>query len=333
MAPTAQIDVYEARFRQSTQHIIAKYSVLQNKLDRVIIRGRRYGSGATVFIKYYTGSRGPVVDKVQAEFFALQRYHSAMSDNPSSSVPAPYDFVPDGYGGATIICEWINLWRGDAWFKLGMPFESIRRHGLRQSAAWLGRFHKIGGNEIRPLEGSLDVHKLASDYVEFGNLYGALSCNQDLLLRQKEILLAVLTSSAGKNVLHSKLHGDFTPANIFLAPGREVGFDFAAPKFGPVLLDMGKFLSALIWYGHFGIGGKRGEKFLKDGEIFLQAYPGEYQVHDELVVNIFYIRSLLNYARPLSAQLISAPEKKTKRGLANIRMIAEVLSHVLSRLG
>lgn len=333
MGAIAQNDVYEERFKQSTRHIIAKYSVLQNKRNCIIIRGRRHGSDAFVFVKYYKGLPGAVVDKAQAEFSALKRYHSEMSDFPSSSVPAPYAIVLDGYGGAAIICEWINLWRGDVWFKLGMPVEFIRRHGLRQSALWLRRFHEIGGNEIKPLDGSLDVDQLASDYVEFANLCRALRCKQELPLHQRDILLAALSIGAGRKVLHSKLHGDFTPANIFLAPGLGVGFDFTATKSGPVLRDIGKFLSALVWYGHFGLGGGRGKKFLKDSEVFLKAYPVDSSMHDELVENIFYIHSLLDYAQRASAQLASAPEEKRKCARANIGMIADVVSHLMARLG
>ena len=173
---------------------------------------------------------------------------------------------------------------------------------------------------------------LVSDFSSVASQSITLQSNKIIYPEQKEILIEKLSFAAKEKVIHSKLHGDFTPANIFLGPGRAVGFDFTAENTGPILLDIGRFLSTLIWYGHLGIGRRQGHKFLKDSRVFLQAYTGGANRHSDLVVCLFHIRSLVARAQQLSSKFETASSKKLRRAHRNFSMVAEVLGHLLLTL-
>lgn len=327
---STKTNLAEHQFRQSTSHIISKYSIIGDKSNVLIMQGYKHDSDRPVFVKYLKGPSGS--DRAKSEFNALKCYHAGMSNHTSLSVPQPYGIFLDGHGGAAIICEWTNLQRGELWFKLGMPLEFFRRHGIRQSAAWLRLYHEIGGTEIKRLDQSLDFNMLVSDFSSVARQSITLQSNKIIYPEQKEILIEKLSFAAKEKVIHSKLHGDFTPANIFLGPRQAVGFDFTAENTGPILLDIGKFLSALIWYGHLGIGGRQGHKFLKDSRVFLQAYTGGANRHSDLVVCLFHIRSLVERAQQLSSQFETASSKKLRRAHKNFSMVVEVLGHLLLTL-
>lgn len=320
----------EYQFRQSTSHIISEYSILHDKNHVLIIRGHKHNCDRPVFVKYFKGPSGS--DRARSEFKALKCYYARMLNNSSLSVPQPYSIFLDGHGGATIICEWTSFPRGDSWFKIAMPLEFLRHYGIRQCAAWLRLYHEIGGTEMKRLDQSLDFNMLVSDFSSVASQSITLQSKKILGHELKEILLEKLSLGVKETVIHSTLHGDFTPSNIFLGPRQVVGFDFTARNTGSVLLDIGKFLSALVWYGHLGTGGRQGQKFLKDSRVFLKTYTGGGNHHSDLVVYLFLIRSLVTRAQLITSQFETASSRKLRTAHKNFAMLAEVISYLLLTL-
>jgi hypothetical protein len=277
-----------------------------------------------LFIKYFRGGDGGV--NAAAEYQALTKYADGMKDSKTCRCQKPLGLFRDDTIGGAILYEWTTARRGDRYFKLFMPFGFLRRKGIAGSAEWLSTFHRVSGLYHTPLMQCLDIDRLTEDLSLVAAQY---SVSEKSRLGQKVADFgAMLRGASSEPVLCSKMHGDFTPANLFITRKEVIGFDFTANATGPVLLDTGKFLTTLIWYGYFDLTKAPGEKFLEDASVFMSAYSKRVDLDAPEIRRIFLIKALVDQARRLETEAKAGGAKKATK-TKHLARVRGVLNHVL----
>jgi hypothetical protein len=276
------------------------------------------------FIKFFPGSQGAAA--ARAEYDALLRYHDSMRGNGTCTCQKPIGIFRDDFGSA-LLFEWTTARRGDRYFKLFVPFGFLRRRGLVGTAEWLSTFHRIGGISYSPLKDRLDGERLVADLQVLAD---AVSCRKKPGRREIQQFAQLVRRNADTPVTCAKIHADFLPINIFITRKEVIGFDFTADATGPVLVDIARFLTVLIWYGTLDLTKTRGEKFLADVRVFMDRYSRQVTPDAADVQTIFHVQALVDSARGLhqAEQSASGGKRMTKR--KHLRMMMQVLTHVLS---
>jgi hypothetical protein len=305
----------EDDFIRLTGEIVRRFSVFHRHGDVACIKGWT-AKDEPLFIKFFFGSRA--LSDANAEYQALARYSESMKDAKGCRCPRPVAFLQnDGIGGA-ILCEWTAARRGDRYFKLFMPFGFLRRKGITGVAEWLGTFHAASGVTERPLDEVLDRAGLMA---ELAALLGEG--------RELAAFKAMLAANAAGPVRCARLHGDFTPSNLFITRSEVIGFDFTAEASGPALLDAGKFLTALIWYGYFDLTKTPGQKFREDSRLFLSAHASRAGADAPEVTKAFLVKALVDLAQKLQLDMETGVKRKATKQ-KHLAIIRKVLQHTLA---
>lgn len=320
-------DSWRTSFAELTRARLAHYHPFRAGSDVVCLKAI-LPSGAPVFVKYFTGGNG--ARKASNEFTALLKYHNAMPRELGFSCPTPLDCWLDTNWGGAYVLEWINDRRGDSYFKTYMPFEFIRKDGIRRSAEWISLFHSIGGLRSVPVRNVLDVES-SFDEVErtiLGDrkLLAAHPLNSKLSeFRQR------LMNLGSQTVTTTLIHGDFTPANIFITKTGVIGFDFTATSIRPAAVDIASFLAPLLWYGSSRILKSKGDQFRADLDLFLKHYARHSSVDTFEVIMLFCLVELMRRGHTLKQQAASATYWKRWSRLNHMRMIRKIVLHEVSR--
>jgi hypothetical protein len=283
-------------------------------------------SDQPLFVKYFPGRQGGAA--ARAEYDALLRYHEQMRGNSTCKCQKPIGIFRNDDFGSVLLFEWTTSRRGDRYFKLFMPFAFLRRRGIASTAEWLSTFHQIGGISCAPLKEHLDGDRLVADLTALAAVAPDLTKLGRSAIQE---FAKMVERNASAPVTCAKIHADFLPINIFITRKEVIGFDFTAHATGPVLVDIARFLTSLIWYGSLDLTKNRGEKFLADVQVFMNGYSRQVAADSWDIQKIFFLKALADSARGLyeAAQTGSARKRVTKR--KHLRMMTQVLAHTLSK--
>ena len=320
---------WEESFSQLATGKLSKYSSFKASRNVVCLRANT-SSGNKVFVKYFTGATG--AGEATKVFHAASRYYNAMPRDLGYSCPRPLDCWTDESLGGAYISEWIDDRRGDSYFKTYMPIELARRHGIRRSAEWLGIFHTIGGFKPAPIGKVVNTQAVCSALEQMivgeRNTLRANSSleNQLFDLKQKILRLDKV------NATMTRIHGDFTPANLFINKARIVGFDFTAESVSPAATDIAAFLSPLLWYGSIKFLFNKGAQFSSDLDLFLKHYTRYNSADNFDAIVLFSLAELIRRLDVLEKQYIRANTRKRWSKSLHSRIVSKALRHVASRL-
>lgn len=307
-----------------TGDTVRRVSIFRDTGDIISMKG--WGtSDQPLFVKFFPGREGGPA--ARAEYDALLRYHDRMRGNNACGCQKPIGIFRDENFGSALLFEWTTARRGDRYFKLFVPFAFLRRRGIAATAVWLSTFHQIGGLSYEPLRNCLDGDRLIKDLEGLAELAPS---EKPLSHAALQDFAQLVERNGSTPVTSAKIHADFLPMNVFITRKEVIGFDFTANQTGPVLIDIARFLTTLVWYGSFDPMRNRGEKFLADVRVFMEAYSRQVGPDSPEIQKIFYIRALMDSVHRLheGAQTASARKRMTKR--KHLRIMAQVLSHVLS---
>jgi hypothetical protein len=315
---------FEGAVARLTGDTIRRVSIFRDT-GRIISMKGWNTNNQPLFVKFFPGPQGGAA--ARDEYDALLRYHDSMRGHGTCKCQKPIGIFRDDEFGSVLLFEWTTARRGDRYFKLFVPFGFLRRRGIASTAEWLSTFHQIGGISYAPLQDCLDGDRLVSDLTALA----ALAPNLTKLGHSAVQDFAQLVErNASTPVTCAKIHADFLPINIFITGKEVIGFDFTAHTTGPVLVDIARFLTALIWYGSLDLTKSQGEKFLADVGVFMDSYSRQVAADTPDIQKIFYVKALVDSARGLheAAQMGSARKRMTKR--KHLRMMTQVLAHVLN---
>ncbi len=313
-------------FHASTGHVLDDARIFRRKSDKLFVSAALKAGGDRVFVKYKADDAD---GEIGQEFAALQRYSAAA--DPSFGVSRPLSLIPDGQGGASLVCEWHRLPSAATWLKLGMPVAAVRRRIMRMAAGWLRRYHEVGGLTERPLAEALDQ---ASFTARFERLVGASPLvDRSGWPDHAAVLARAFALHGAAPVRHSVLHGDFTPSNLLVGVARTIGYDFMARERGAVLADVGRFHSVGMWYGQLGLRSRRGQNYVADCRYFMDHYDVGGFRHGMPAVLLFQLDALLDRVEDLTGKIAAPDAKKTATSRRNLAMVTPVIRHLVEALG
>jgi aminoglycoside phosphotransferase (APT) family kinase protein len=163
----------------------------------------RFADGPTVYAKAYTDALGP------HSYGALRRLHAELGPN-GHAVPEPLGFIPEDNMLLMREAPGEPLAR---MLEAGLTAQAL--DGIRSAAHWLAALHETTMPSL-PIEPSCErvkVFKLADMLAKAAAAHPA---DAALLLE----LLQRLRGLAPEDDLLVPTHGQYTPANVFLVPGR-----------------------------------------------------------------------------------------------------------------
>ena len=314
----------EDDFVRLTGEAVKRFSIFYRHGNTTCLKGWT-DTNDPLFIKYFRGGDGGM--NAAAEYQALTKYYDGMKDSQTCKCQKPLGLFQDDTIGGAILSEWTTARRGDRYFKLFMPFGFLRRRGIVGAADWLSTFHNVSGLSQSPLIQCVDLDRLMED-LSLVSAAQYFAGEKAKLQKKVAEFGAQLHDAKSEPVLCSKMHGDFTPANLFITRKEVIGFDFTAKSTGPVLLDIGKFLTTLIWYGYFDLRKAPGEKFLDDVTLFMSAYSKRVAIDPPEIRRIFLVKALVDLARRLETEAKAGGAKKATKKKHRARVLG-VLGHVL----
>lgn len=245
----------------------------------------------------------------QARYYldALEHCHARRDEAAGLSVPEPYGAA----GEQGLLCEWIDASRASDLI-LSRPFGLRRRAIIRRSAQWLRWFH-----ECRPaLERPFDPAPM------FNAIERVCTAEQrDGLLNHALATLGQLPGSP--TLLHGKVHGDFTPSNLFIDGPRTLGFDFTARSTAPLALDACRYLTYLSiyrWWAPSARDLRRWGCSAADRTVFVEAYGGPLALLPQREFLQLQLFELVRRYASLLALRARAEERSWRRALEFYRL-------------
>ncbi|MEM9761489.1 MAG: phosphotransferase [Pseudomonadota bacterium] len=319
-------DRSEAQFREASAHVLESWQVFDRRPEAVAMKARSRTFG-DVFVKYYPQPGG--AERVATEFEALRHYSDAMRDVDGFGVLRPITTIEDKSGGGALVAEWIRLHRGDRWFKLSMPFNFARRHGIRRVAKWLQLFHTVGQTEPAAVTEALDRERLLTEFEVIMSAYRGSAHPSLDVSRKLDLLSESVDRVSGESVPCSRLHADFMPQNTFISRNQVVGFDFEATDRGPVLRDIGNFASNTLWMSYSSMSWRQIRIFKEDTELFLESYFAGLKVNPALL-RLFMIEAMVKKATGVRKKGMNTTQMKRWTAQRHLNTLGAALDHFVS---
>jgi hypothetical protein len=239
----------------------------------------------------------------------LRQYHDAMAGQPGLTVPAPWAALPKH---RALIMEWIDAPRADKLLARAAT-RPERDRIMAAAGCWLRHFHDQGAQDVRPL-GDLDL--LRPLHTLMGRDGGATA--PDPAFRTAYVTLQDCARELGETeIALVTVHGDFSPANLFLGDDRTIGFDFKANKVRPAARDIMHFL---VYARSFNTSTWRlltSQVDRHDLEAFLGGYGALDDAMDARLLMVLWLAEALQSWAHLLA--------RTRREGLNLRRIARLL--------
>jgi len=315
---------WQTAFSELAGSRLTSFDCFKVKNENIFSLKAKLPSGEPVFVKYFSGQNG--AEEAEKGFGAISKYYSAMPRSLGYTCARPIDCWTDTRLGGAYLLEWIEGRRGDDYFKSFSPFESLRTEGIRRSAEWLGIFHSIGSVGSATLQDFLDLDSVAIEITRSTFDNGSKSKTSSIL--SVLLLQERITGLKEAKVSITRVHGDFTPANLFINRDKLVGFDFTADVVAPAMTDVASFLLPLLWYGSLKDLGGKGKRFRSDLELFLNSYT-KYSPAPSLDVSIlFCLIELMRRQQILKKQIAEVGLRKRWSKLAHLKATQRVFLHM-----
>ena len=171
---------------------------------------------------------------IQQQMRRHRAFAEAMGEG-GFTVPKPVACFPHKM---IVLMEWIEAPSVRDMLRSMLLKRDVYRDVVRRSGAWLGAFHRAAAPKSEPLSvASLFAgleHRVNKSHP--GIVDDPVFAAADRTIRE----LAPLAD--GREMEHVDIHGDFTPSNLLIEPGRTVGIDFGANRRMPHYYDICRFL-------------------------------------------------------------------------------------------
>lgn len=293
----------DVRIRELLPKEIHSYSIIHKwKNNAVVSLKASHENGTPVFVKCFLNEAHGYANAVNY-YEKLSHYHKALGGALQLSCPKPIDLNVKKHVGGAIVSEWIAMPRGDAYFKLTMPCEPLRKAGLKQAARWLAAFHTAGMTFNPRPNGSSPARALIAD---------SPAGNQN---------------EHGDHLIKRRLHGDFSPSNIFMNLRNAVGFDFVAEE-GPTSLDIAKFVTATAWYGSARVLTTYGKRFERDLGYFADCYSEISPIDDFDALKEVSKQYVEEQKERLIKDAREASPRKRHTKQAHVRLMEKISAHL-----
>lgn len=283
--------------------------------------------GQWLFIKYFYGDAG--YKQGLMEYRALQCVRTLMQCSTMCSVPEPYSIKKTAAGGGILQAEFINMRRGDLWFKWFSRIGPLKRRGLSNVARWISNFHSIEAQKTKKFGELTDYKDILECMNQKIDRYGQSFNAQNYVFQE---FLEIIEDLKDREVYHGILHGDFTSSNIFIGWEETVGFDFTLSVIGPVYRDIAKFLMALVWpirpvYGRYNF-----EVFLRDRDVFCSSYEKSGIILDRKLLDFYLVESMLEKMLSLESRSAKVGYRKRvgKSSERHIRLLFGTMCDVVT---
>ena len=194
-------------------------------------------------------------------------------------------------GRAALVIEHVGFVNAEHWLRWTAHIKWLRQFALLHVANWLVRFHQAGKPKHGDFQDFFDKKAFFERVDDLPNEHGAVAALKARVLASD--LSSLIAAQATTQVPLSRVHGDFTPANIIITPKQAIGIDFERARQGCIYVDIAKFLSIMTRYLLIRSRRARQAILKNDVLIFEAAYEDRGLQLDRRLLFLFYLDAVL----------------------------------------
>lgn len=183
--------------------------------------------------------RKDAVGKMLAKSIHKQSLRFSRAGTAEFAVPEPVMFIQDEN---TLAMEYINAPLAGSLLRKGFHSKQTRESITRKSAGWLRWFHGQSELGSEPFDAARFNRRLAKTLEKVSTQNPTALSRDPFLNTCVEFAGKIATGMDGVLMPHARVHGDFTPFNLFAHGDKTIGFDYQVKHRQPISHDICRFL-------------------------------------------------------------------------------------------